>query len=282
MPAPPAGARTSGAVPLVLAGRAGAPGRAPAAPQRSVQLLAARPLALGSGPDMGSATAPVTAARAVSRPVVAARWTAPPSTAAPQGVQRAAGSPGPQPVSASGPLRPSEPLRGPEALRTAGPGRPSGPLPVTAPHAPPLVVQPSRAKSSAGPVPVVPLVRSRTPDPGGTPGVPPVAPPTPPPFPVQRDTGSSRGTVPATTTATAARTTTPATTTATAPRTTAPDQRVTASDRTGGGPRDAGAQGGDLDLDDLARRLLDPVARLLRAELRRGRDRAGRTFDGRR
>ncbi|MEU9579227.1 hypothetical protein [Streptomyces chilikensis] len=37
-----------------------------------------------------------------------------------------------------------------------------------------------------------------------------------------------------------------------------------------------------LDLDDLARRLLDPVARLLRAELRRGRERTGRPHDGRR
>ncbi|WP_053645911.1 hypothetical protein [Streptomyces sp. XY431] len=101
---------------------------------------------------------------------------------------------------------------------------------------------------------------------------------------MQRDTGSVRSTVPTTTAqhTTAQRTTTPATATTTAPRTTVPDQRVTASDRTGGGPRDAGPQGGDLDLDDLARRLLDPVARLLRAELRRGRDRAGRTFDGRR
>ncbi|MCT9006403.1 hypothetical protein N4G66_16130 [Streptomyces rhizosphaerihabitans] len=37
-----------------------------------------------------------------------------------------------------------------------------------------------------------------------------------------------------------------------------------------------------LDLDDLARRLLDPMARLLRTELRRGRDRTGRPYDGRR
>ncbi|MFP8940279.1 hypothetical protein ACLIYM_02410 [Streptomyces fenghuangensis] len=42
-------------------------------------------------------------------------------------------------------------------------------------------------------------------------------------------------------------------------------------------PQDPG-----LDLDDLARRLLDPVARLLRTELRRGRDRTGRPYDGRR
>ncbi|MGJ5891300.1 hypothetical protein ACSCBZ_05070 [Streptomyces niveiscabiei] len=39
---------------------------------------------------------------------------------------------------------------------------------------------------------------------------------------------------------------------------------------------------GDPDLDDLARRLLDPVSRLLRTELRRGRDRTGRPYDGRR
>ncbi|MFJ4672549.1 hypothetical protein [Kitasatospora purpeofusca] len=105
---------------------------------------------------------------------------------------------------------------------------------------------------------------------------------------MQRDTGSVRGTVPASTSHTP-RTVAPGATTpgtnpgaATTPRSTAPDQRATAADRTGGSPRDAGAQGGDLDLEDLARRLLDPVARLLRAELRRGRDRAGRTFDGRR
>ncbi|MBK3524678.1 hypothetical protein JHN54_24075 [Streptomyces sp. MBT70] len=36
------------------------------------------------------------------------------------------------------------------------------------------------------------------------------------------------------------------------------------------------------DLDELARRLIDPVARLLRAELRRGRERTGRPHDGRR
>ncbi|WP_164540785.1 hypothetical protein [Streptomyces abyssomicinicus] len=42
------------------------------------------------------------------------------------------------------------------------------------------------------------------------------------------------------------------------------------------------AQDPGLDLDDLARRLLDPVARLLRAELRRGRERTGRPHDGRR
>lgn len=41
-------------------------------------------------------------------------------------------------------------------------------------------------------------------------------------------------------------------------------------------------EGSGLELDDLARRLIDPVSRLLRAELRRGRERTGRPFDGRR
>ncbi|WP_436963693.1 hypothetical protein [Streptomyces sp. SudanB148_2056] len=42
-------------------------------------------------------------------------------------------------------------------------------------------------------------------------------------------------------------------------------------------PQDPG-----MDLDELARRLIDPVARLLRTELRRGRERTGRPYDGRR
>ncbi|MFG2602860.1 hypothetical protein ACGFT2_04725 [Streptomyces sp. NPDC048514] len=44
-----------------------------------------------------------------------------------------------------------------------------------------------------------------------------------------------------------------------------------------GAPQEPG-----IDLDDLARRLLEPVSRLLRADLRRGRERAGRPYDGRR
>ncbi|MEV6162359.1 hypothetical protein AB0L71_10630 [Streptomyces sp. NPDC052052] len=36
------------------------------------------------------------------------------------------------------------------------------------------------------------------------------------------------------------------------------------------------------DIEELARRLLDPVSRLVRADLRRGRERAGRLYDGRR
>ncbi|MFC5880340.1 hypothetical protein ACFP74_22675, partial [Streptomyces virginiae] len=81
--------------------------------------------------------------------------------------------------------------------------------------------------------------------------------PAPPP-PVQRDTGR------------AGRTGT---------GTTAP---AAAARRPEGARENAPHGGGDLVVDDLARRLLDPVARLLRTELRRGRERAGRPFDGRR
>ncbi|GGS80657.1 hypothetical protein GCM10010253_64280 [Streptomyces badius] len=36
------------------------------------------------------------------------------------------------------------------------------------------------------------------------------------------------------------------------------------------------------EIEELARRLLDPVSRLIRADLRRGRERGGRLHDGRR
>ncbi|MFD7361201.1 hypothetical protein ACFWAC_21250 [Streptomyces sp. NPDC059885] len=46
------------------------------------------------------------------------------------------------------------------------------------------------------------------------------------------------------------------------------------------GPAKPAPRGAEL--DELARHLLDPVARLLRAEMRRGRERTGRPYDGRR
>ncbi|MFB9464559.1 hypothetical protein ACFF45_18055, partial [Streptomyces cinereospinus] len=61
------------------------------------------------------------------------------------------------------------------------------------------------------------------------------------------------------------------------PQTSAPAAPGRAGAQRAGTPQDPG-----LDLDDLARRLLDPMARLLRTELRRGRDRTGRPYDGRR
>lgn len=43
-----------------------------------------------------------------------------------------------------------------------------------------------------------------------------------------------------------------------------------------------GSPAADRDIDELARRLLDPLGRLLRAELRLGRERTGRLHDRRR
>ncbi|QEU76400.1 hypothetical protein CP967_04665 [Streptomyces nitrosporeus] len=54
----------------------------------------------------------------------------------------------------------------------------------------------------------------------------------------------------------------------------------------GTGPATTGTphaeQAPGVDVEDLARRLLDPVSRLIRADLRRGRERSGRPYDGRR
>ncbi|MEG3628136.1 hypothetical protein [Streptomyces poriticola] len=94
----------------------------------------------------------------------------------------------------------------------------------------------------------------------------------PAPRAVQRDTGKDgNGTG---TTAGAAREATAGETAETDGGATEADS--TAQERTSAPKR---AQDAGLDLDDLARRLIDPVARLLRTELRRGRERTGRPYD---
>lgn len=141
---------------------------------------------------------------------------------------------------------------------------------MTGPYAPPLVVQPSPAASAAG---TVPVVRPRTPAPVVAPVATGPAPPASGPPAVQRDTGG---------TTTNSGRTNPGQSN---PGRTDPAPIGAGKTAAAGRPegaRDAVPHGGDLDLDDLARRLLDPVARLLRTELRRGRERAGRPFDGRR
>ncbi|MEU9078361.1 hypothetical protein [Kitasatospora sp. NPDC048538] len=60
-----------------------------------------------------------------------------------------------------------------------------------------------------------------------------------------------------------------------------PHPGAAAGAQEGSGAQAGGAFGADH-LDELARRLIEPVGRLLRAELRRGRERAGRPYDGRR
>ncbi|MEV1024955.1 hypothetical protein [Streptomyces sp. NPDC050264] len=89
---------------------------------------------------------------------------------------------------------------------------------------------------------------------------------------VQRDAGSAAGGDSAT--ASAAKTSTGTQTR------TAQGDKASAKGASGNGGSAAPAPGADL--DELARRLIDPVSRLLRTELRRGRDRTGRPGDGRR
>ncbi|MEU6977732.1 hypothetical protein [Streptomyces sp. NPDC046371] len=144
--------------------------------------------------------------------------------------------------------RPRAAPSGPSSARTpvsagSGPGPYRTPLPVTGPQPPPLAVPPAPAPAGKG-------------------GAPPSRPvPVARPAPVQRATGGAEPDPP--------------------PGAARPVQAATAAARSGKA-RETAPQGPDTELDDLARRLIDPVARLLRTELRRGRERAGRPFDGRR
>ncbi|MBB5068641.1 hypothetical protein BJ969_001729 [Saccharopolyspora gloriosae] len=62
------------------------------------------------------------------------------------------------------------------------------------------------------------------------------------------------------------------------PVTVVPKEHEPATDDDPAEPDSAGGQ----DIDELARRLIEPVGRLLRTELRHGRERFGRTYDRRR
>ncbi|MGW0469784.1 hypothetical protein [Streptomyces coeruleorubidus] len=313
------GTRTPGAAdPFPLTVTRSAAHSAPAAP-RTLALLAARPLTVNTRAPEGVA-APA-AARSGDRPVVAARWpgtpaaarttpaaarTAPAQPAAsrsgvptarqggsapPAGqpvrptpggsaaaapatprIQRAAAvRPGPQDPGAGSTgsttsvqrvpvVRPTPPHRDAPGTGTPGPAAavPAGSLPVTAPQAPPLTNRPSAmsvpASASASVGGPVPVVRRAA--------------------PVQRAVSGAGGAgskgAPAKAVPARGR---PRSASASA----TPSVSGKGPDRRAEPPQDPG-----LDLDDLARRLLDPVARLLRTELRRGRERTGRPHDGRR
>lgn len=288
-PAGTTGARTAGTAgphPLTVI-RAGA--HSAPVPPRTLSLLAARPLRLNTRAPEGVAAPAVS--RSGGRPVVAARWPGAPAAhrsgpaqpspgpsavapPTPRGRRTATEHPGPGPqghgarttgsqdsVQRVPVVRPAAPPRG--APRKAVPVRP---LPVTAPQSqsftgrPP--VTPAPGPSPAG---TVPVVRPRTGTPGPVPaagGTGRAAPP------VQRDvTGAGDIAVPKGVPAKAVPERPAATSSA----------PVRSAARHVETPQDQAA-----DLDDLARRLLDPMARLLRTELRRGRDRTGRPYDGRR
>ncbi|WP_159044802.1 hypothetical protein [Streptomyces sp. XY152] len=280
---------------------------------RALALLPARPLTLNTRPPEGAA--PPAASRTGGRPVVAARWTtAPagtgadhaPSTGAPTRPARPAGTRAAPPVQRAVPTHrphdpaprrpdPAVPAGGPAAPRDTGavrrvpvvrpapprtaPGTavapaPERPLPVAAPRTAPPAHGPSA--TPAGPVPVV-RPRNVTPRPAAGGGTGRAA------TPVQRDAspagdlavakGVPVEAVPAGTGPARAR----SSSVSAAGDLAAPEGSAGHADRSADSPQNPGA-----DLDDLARRLLDPLARLLRTELRRGRERTGRPYDGRR
>ncbi|WP_328502299.1 hypothetical protein OG828_24060 [Streptomyces sp. NBC_00457] len=296
-PAAPRAARTPGAAnarPLPVTG-------SPA--PRTLQLLPARPLTLSTRAPKGAAQP--TATRPGNRPVVPMRRPGDPAAPQSQGGTGTPAHPTPGPSSAT-PATPhvqrsATPGPAPQnsGARTTGsstadqrvpvvqlapPHRethgapaavPARSLPITAPQTPPLADRPA-ATSAPGSAGNVPVVRPRTSAPGG--GTRGAAPP------VQRAYSADDSALPGSMDKTRpARPRQPASA--------AGDLAEPAKPQTGNG-RSASAkrtaqraeppQDPGMDLDELARRLIDPVARLLRTELRRGRERTGRPYDGRR
>ncbi|MBN0047609.1 hypothetical protein JS756_26580 [Streptomyces actuosus] len=290
----PGGMRGHGPVAVrepLTTGRPAAPS-GPAAPH-VVPLLAARPLAVRT--RVPEDTRSPSAEGGARRPVVAASW--------PRGTDQAPGARDtPVTGAATGPARdghataprvwPSPAVAASSGANappsgTSGPPRPGGTVPVVRPH--PLVQRaaaggeatarpqalpvagPSgaplqdRASAPAVPGPPVPVVRtaavgSAAPGPAVGAAV-----------PVVQRHRSGAG-------ADAA----PAALPAGVPGTAVPAQGRQRQTSAPPAPAPAATPDAGADLDDLARRLLDPMARLLRADLRRGRERAGRPHDGRR
>ncbi|MEU6461224.1 hypothetical protein [Streptomyces sp. NPDC046976] len=251
-PAQPA-RRTNTPRPVVVA-------RALAEPRRTVRttarsLLSARPLTLNTRAPEGMPRPPHadSPGAPAKPPVVAASWHREPApeTARPT-------TPGAPPVQRAVPTRPKLPVVRPDTtVQRAGAG---AALPLTEAQAPPLQTAPSPASLTPPgglPVPVVRMARPLAPTPVVPGGVQVDV--------VQRDAKEAAG----------------GTSGRNRPRSaSAPasfSSSGTTADKKETAPQDPG-----VDLEDLARRLLDPLARLLRADMRRGRERAGRPYDGRR
>ncbi|WP_330289747.1 hypothetical protein [Streptomyces sp. NBC_00576] len=319
--APPAAAR-SGSRPVVAARWPGAPGASqgdtvsPTAPPTGAPARRFGTPAASPGGSPGGFGAPTRPALGPSAPTQATPQLQRATTSYPGPQGKDAGvrtTASPAPVQRVPVVRPAPP-RLPTAGATAA--VPAKPLPVTAPQAPPLADRPSAATAPGGPVPVV-RPRSVTAA-GGTGGTGEAA------LAVQRDARGrprSSSAPPAPPTGALAkevpapgrkRSSSVSSVSSEASESSAASESATSSAASGKnaarrtetrqddpGPdlddlarrlldpvsrlmrielrRDPG-----LDLDDLSRRLLDPVARLLRTELRRGRDRTGRPYDGRR
>ncbi|MEV7672883.1 hypothetical protein [Streptomyces sp. NPDC088752] len=250
-------------------------GAAPAPVQRAAPETVRR---AAPHPVQPTASAPAPPPRGAPAPGASGRSGASGSAVPPPSVQRAAtaygpprgdgeaGTGAPTAVRRVPVVKPVPPGGGTSAATTGSPARP---LPVAPPQAPPVAGGPP-APVSPAPGAAVPVVRPRA----AAPGVRPASGAAPQ---IQRavpDTGKGPSATPA-----------------------APVKEVPARGKQTPSPASAGtggsagrntgrsagpAQDPGLDLDDLARRLLDPMARLLRTELRRGRERTGRPYDGRR
>ncbi|WP_459246429.1 hypothetical protein [Streptomyces youssoufiensis] len=317
--APSAAPRAGGRVPLVMARpvpRAGGasggvgepvPRALPTTRLPVARLLASRPLVPGI-----RATAEAAPPRA-TRPVVAPRWPratspltdqapgpsprpaphAPPVAGVPAPVQRTPATPirpghgaagtatfvdapgAPSPSGAPPLVRPNAPVVRPGTTAASGGIAPARPLPVTAPRAEPGAARPPVGNAPVVPVRAVPRAAAGPPVLARRPATPSAATATarPPGAPViQRAPGGPTeggggpdGHPPG----------------VAAPHPARPTDRGEGAAQQAAAHQKAAPPPGP-DMDELARRLLDPVARLLRTELRRGRERAGRPFDGRR
>ncbi|MEU3422864.1 hypothetical protein AB0F39_30665 [Streptomyces murinus] len=245
--------RTDTARPVVVA-------RALAEPSRTVRgtarsLLSARPLTLNTRAPEGMPRPPQADSPGAHAkpPVVAASWHREP---APETARPA--TPGAPPVQRAVPTRAKLPVVRPDTtVQRAAAG---AALPLTEAQAPPLQAAPSPASLTPPgglPVPVVRMIRPVAPTPVVPGGVQVDV--------VQRDAKGAAG-------GTSARN---------RPRSVSAPASFPASG-TPADKKEAAPQDPGVDLEDLARRLLDPLARLLRADMRRGRERAGRPYDGRR
>ncbi|MFY4718742.1 hypothetical protein [Streptomyces sp. LaBMicrA B280] len=251
---PTPGRRVNSARPVVVARALAEPRRAGRTTARS--LLSARPLTLNTRAPEGMPRPPHadSPGAPAKPPVVAASWRREPT---PEAARPAA--PGAPPVQRAVSTRSKPPVVRPDTpVQRAGAG--GAALPLTEAQAPPLQASPSPASLTPPgglPVPVVRMTRPVEPTPVVPGGVQVDV--------VQRDAKEGSA-------AKAART---------RPRSASAPASFpasgTAADKKEAAPQDPG-----VDLEDLARRLLDPLARLLRADMRRGRERAGRPYDGRR
>ncbi len=311
-PGPAVVARTvAGPRPLTVTPSGSHSHTAPAA-HRTLALLTARPLTLKTRVPQGAAE-PSVSRPGGRTPVVAARWSDAPAasrdhsaptagkpvrSAGPR-IQRAASVPVPPGPKASGSrgagssgpgrrvpvVRPAPP-RGQTSGAAPAPAVPARSLPAAGPQTPAFADRPPTTPAPApAPAGNIPVVRPRNAAP--VPGPAPVRGPAAgggtgrAAGPVQRTaTGTGRAAVPAGVPARevpARGRPRSASAPSAPPAPSAPSVSGRGTARPPEVPQDPG-----LDLDDLARRLLDPMARLLRTELRRGRERTGRPYDGRR